>query len=1195
MNLTNIMNTKLILTVAVLFCAAIPGIHAATPPAKVPGVVIDHIPASTGVYVGSPSIAILPNGDYVASHDHFGPKTKEHESALTAVFRSADRGKIWKKVSEVQGAFWSSLFVHRGALYLLGPHKHYGNILIRRSNDGGSTWTTPTSSTTGVLRDNGEYHCAPMPVIEHAGRLWRGFEWRNPPVAWGINYRATMLSAPVDADLLNAASWTLADPLPSDRSWNGGDMGAWLEGNAVVTPAGDLVDILRVQTKSLDEKAAIVRVSADGRKMSFDPATGFVPFPGGAKKFTIRFDRQSKLYWSLASIVHERHRIGSPGGIRNTLALTCSPDLKKWTVRCILLYHPDVKKHGFQYVDWLFDGDDIIAASRTAYDDGLGGAHNAHDANYLTFHRIANFRAKTMRDSVPITLPPPARAETADLVVTGDGWTLAALADNEKAFGNRPYVWKSVPEKFRGWRITQTLGGEQALIRVKAKRDTTLFATTTAAKQTGIDVSGWNTAANAAFHYTDKGKTAMTVFCRALKAGEELVVPQGNWSGMMALLPPDGASIAALVAAAQPLERLKYNNPGLVVDLGVGLWAWPLPMDFDGDGDLDLVVNCPDKPYNGVYFFENASGDTAKNKMPVFKPAKRISKGLQNVQVSYVDGKPRVMSPATEHPDFLKTGLDNGVKLPLPPNIHPNKVRANMWRQVDYDGDGKLDIIVGVGDWTEYGWDNAYTPSGTWTNGPIRGFVYVLRNSGTNEKPVYDKPAKVMAGGKPVETFGWPSPNFADFDGDGDLDLLCGEFLDGFTYFENIGTRTAPKYAPGRRLTLPADAKGFPAAWLATREAAKLPDKPRPLTMDLEMITPTAIDWDKDGDLDLIVGDEDGRVAFIENTGKLTADHTPQFLPPRYFQQEADDLKCGALATPVGFDWDGDGDTDIISGNTAGYIAFFENLSGPGVEKPKWAAPKNLRADGKVIRIMAGPNGSIQGPCEAKWGYTTQTVADWDGDGLPDIIANSILGKVVWFKNVGTRKAPKLAAAQPVEVEWDGPQPTLAYGWLRPKGKELLTQWRTTPVAVDWNKDGLTDLAMLDQEGYFAFFERARRDSKIVLLPPKRVFCDEKGEPLRLNAGIAGRSGRRKLCIVDWDGDGKLDILANAANAKFYRQVGARDGKWLFKDMGLLVEQNIEGHDVSPTVVDFNGDGIPDFLGGAEDGRFYYLRNARTK
>jgi hypothetical protein len=652
--------------------------------------------------------------------------------------------------------------------------------------------------------------------------------------------------------------------------------------------------------------------------------------------------------------------------------------------------------------------------------------------------------------------------------------------------------------------------------------------------------------------------------------------------------------VLALVAGAAPrsataasLERLKYNHPGLVVDLGVGLWAWPLPMDFDGDGDLDLVVNCPDKPYNGVYFFENASGDTARNKMPVFKPARRISKGLQNVQVSHVAGQPRVLSPGTEYPDFLKTGLEEPRSLPLAANVHANKVRGNFWRYVDFDGDGRLDLVVGADDWSDYGWDNAYDAGGRWTNGPLRGFVYVARNMGTTARPAYAAPVKVMAGDSPVEVFGWPSPNFADFDGDGDLDLLCGEFLDGFTYFENIGSRTAPAYAPGRRL--------------------KSPDG-SPLVMDLEMITPTAIDWDKDGDFDLIVGDEDGRVAFIENTGRLKADRTPQFLVPRYFQQEADDVKGGALATPAGFDWDGDGDWDIVSGNTAGDILFFENLSGAGVEKPRWAAPRFLEADGKIIRIAAGPNGSIQGPCEAKWGYTTLSIADWDTDGLPDIIANSIWGKVHWYPNVGTRTKPKLALARPIEVEWDGPQPALAYGWLRPESKALLTQWRTTPLAVDWNKDGFTDLVVLDQEGYLALFERAREGAGLVLRPPRRVFhgenfsvtdsrhtiLDRAAGVIRLNNGLAGRSGRRKLCVTDWDGDGRLDFLANSANANFLRQSGTRHGAFLFRDEGALAAQNIEGHDVSPTTVDFNNDGVPDFLGGAEDGRFYYLRNPRS-
>ncbi len=179
-------------------------------------------------------------------------------------------------------------------------------------------------------------------------------------------------------------------------------------------------------------------------------------------------------------------------------------------------------------------------------------------------------------------------------------------------------------------------------------------------------------------------------------------------------------------ANAAGLERLKYNHPGLVVDLGVGLWAWPLPMDFNGDGHLDLVVNCPDKPYNGVYFFENASGDTAKNALPIFKPGRRISRGLQNVQVSYVNGQPVVLTPGFEYPEFFASGLEKGRKLSVPANIHPNKVRANMWHTVDFDGDGRLDLIVGVGDWTAYGWDNAYTPDGNWTNGPLRGGRAVL-------------------------------------------------------------------------------------------------------------------------------------------------------------------------------------------------------------------------------------------------------------------------------------------------------------------------------------------------------------------------------------------------------------------------------------------------------------------------------------
>src|SRR5262245_50339036 len=99
------------------------------------------------------------------------------------------------------------------------------------------------------------------------------------------------------------------------------------------------------------------------------------------------------------------------------------------------------------------------------------------------------------------------------------------------------------------------------------------------------------------------------------------------WRIVLALATLVLAPQAGLPAAAraQGLEPVKYNHPGLVVDLGVGLWAWPVPCDADGDGDFDLIVSCPDKPSNGVWLFENATGDTARDKLPVFKPARRIS------------------------------------------------------------------------------------------------------------------------------------------------------------------------------------------------------------------------------------------------------------------------------------------------------------------------------------------------------------------------------------------------------------------------------------------------------------------------------------------------------------------------------------------------------------------------------------------
>ena len=357
---------------------------------NVPGVILHHSPARSGVYIGCPGIAVLPNGDYVASHSYFGPRSKMNRMS---VYRSRDRGKTWTRLTDIHGQWWSSLFVHRGDLYHMGVSRRYGQVVIRRSKDGGKTWTQPKDADSGLLIAEGKYHCAPVPVVVHKGRIWRAYEQAKG--RWGTGFSALVLSAPADADLLKADSWTASNRL----DWGGWKpYGGWLEGNVVADPNGHVVDILRVHEDKAGGKAAIVNVSDDGRTVSFDPKTGFIDFPGGCKKFTIRFDPATKLYWSLTNYIPPRYRGHGANMTRNTLALTSSADLRKWTLRSVVLRHPDVRKVGFQYVDWLFDGADLIAAVRTAFDDGLGGAHNSHDANYFTFQRITGFRRRSMKD-----------------------------------------------------------------------------------------------------------------------------------------------------------------------------------------------------------------------------------------------------------------------------------------------------------------------------------------------------------------------------------------------------------------------------------------------------------------------------------------------------------------------------------------------------------------------------------------------------------------------------------------------------------------------------------------------------------------------------------------------------------------------------------------------------------------------------
>lgn len=358
---------------------------------RVPGTVIAQVPELRGWTISNVSLVILPDGRYLASC------TGVAEGA--SLFVSEDRGATWRmlveNVTAQNGiANYYNLFLFGGKLHMMGCGRGGADLMIARSEDGGLTWTEPT-----VILQGG-FHSAVVPVAVHDGRIWRACETRGSDTSIK---RPFVVSAPADADLLDAASWTKSDNLITDAeiTVDGKTVTELIEGNVVAAPDGKLYNILRASSKATSQLAARVLVENE-RTLRFTPSNDMITLPGGGKKFTIRYDDRSKRYWALtnpasSNMKGQKHNGIYANGItcdlvRNRLVLCYSTDLSTWVQYKEIAYDPDPFFHGFQYVDWVFDGDDIVAVCRMACPESRGLPVRQHDANLMSFFRIGNFR-----------------------------------------------------------------------------------------------------------------------------------------------------------------------------------------------------------------------------------------------------------------------------------------------------------------------------------------------------------------------------------------------------------------------------------------------------------------------------------------------------------------------------------------------------------------------------------------------------------------------------------------------------------------------------------------------------------------------------------------------------------------------------------------------------------------------------------
>jgi hypothetical protein len=399
-------------------------------------------PETNGLYAGSPSLTTCANGSLLASHDLFGAAFNAGYVRTAYTLRSDDNGTSWYSVGFAPNMYWATLFTQYPldtAVYLLGTSSDNtytsAQIVIAKSTDCGATW----SNAVYLTNSSTPYSTGPTPVVQNAGRLWRAFEWNTGP--WGSGYSSVVLSAPANAtDLLDKSAWTLSGALPFSNvshlvpsNWSNPlvtSSAGWLEGNAVVLPDGsDGIGImLRVNSVPAANKAAFLTLSGPTAVPEF---AGWVEnFPGGMSKFSIRQDNSTGLYVTISNYIQDARVTLPPicglatGAVtgpvsccgmtqvqscpidtppcmwchatgRNNLTLSVSPDLQTWNILATVMTDdtgsPEWMSQlmtGFQYVDWQFQGNDIIAAVRAGY----RGSQCYHNSNRILFQRIVDWR-----------------------------------------------------------------------------------------------------------------------------------------------------------------------------------------------------------------------------------------------------------------------------------------------------------------------------------------------------------------------------------------------------------------------------------------------------------------------------------------------------------------------------------------------------------------------------------------------------------------------------------------------------------------------------------------------------------------------------------------------------------------------------------------------------------------------------------
>ncbi len=361
----------------------------------------------------------------------------------------------------------------------------------------------------------------------------------------------------------------------------------------------------------------------------------------------------------------------------------------------------------------------------------------------------------------------------------------------------------------------------------------------------------------------------------------------------------------------------------------------------------------------------------------------------------------------------------------------------------------------------------------------------------------------------------YASPTFADIDGDGDLDAFVGNSGGQTSFFQNTGTTSSPVFA-----------------------AANI--NPSGLSNVIGKASPTLVDIDDDGDLDVFIGDGNGNTRFFLNTGAIS---NPVFALPS--TNPFGLINVGAVANPTFVDIDGDGDQDAFVGNIAGDTLFFRNTG--TVNSPAFSVAGTNPLGLSNIGFFANPSFS-----------------DINGDGDFDAFVSNNNGNTLFFENTGTANNPVFAVAS-----------TNPFGLI-----DVGTG--ASPAFSDIDSDGDQDVFMGNGFGNTLLLQNiGTTGNPVFSLYP---------------FGLSFVSSYARLTFVDIDSDGDMDAFAGnlEGNALFYRNAGTASSPVFVADSTNPFGLTDVGNKAHPKFVDIDNDGDLDAFVGNEIGNILFFRNIGT-